>query len=87
MFIVAWTDSLKSHHMPYTNQDIKADTAPFKAIHVWTTPGLLNEHWAAHPFQYVHSICAEPGSVDNLFGQDGLKKVILILCLKGGVAR
>lgn len=47
----------------------------------------LSEHWAAHPFQYAHGICAEPGRVDDLFGQDGLKKVILILCLKGGMAR
>ncbi len=66
---------------------MKAITAPFKSIHVCMTPGLLKEHWAAHPFQYFHGICAEPGRVDDLFSQDGLKKVILVLCLKGGVAR
>ncbi len=72
-----------SHHMPHTNQDWKAITAPFKSIHVCMTPELLSEHWAAHPFQYFHGNCAEPGRVDDLFGQNGLKRSSSFSASKG----
>lgn len=36
--------------------------------------------------EYVHCLCAEPRRINNLFIEDGLKEVIFIFSLEGGVS-
>lgn len=61
---------------------------------------LLNHHFSSvgfphsvqrrkktYCFEYVYCLCAEPRRVKNLFIEDGLKEIVFIFSLKGGVSR